>query len=142
MRGDAFIHFVSGIRRVNIRLGVLLLIPKSLQIPKEVRIEYCLKKFEHFSPRPLKRFKCLKCGHHNESYRGRPTYIRCGQKDTDYMEEDFSNENKCSNCLENHPAFSKTCNIYKREKEIIELKYRRNIKFLEEWKIDECYVKI
>ena len=31
MRGDAFIHFVSGSRRVNIRLGVLLLIPKSLQ---------------------------------------------------------------------------------------------------------------
>ena len=32
MRGDAFIHFVSGSRRVNIRLGVLLLIPKSPQI--------------------------------------------------------------------------------------------------------------
>ena len=29
MRGDAFIHFISGSRRVNIRLGVLLLIPKS-----------------------------------------------------------------------------------------------------------------
>ena len=29
MRGDAFIHFVSGSRRVNIRLGILLLIPKS-----------------------------------------------------------------------------------------------------------------
>ena len=33
MRGDAFIHFVSGSRRVNIRLGVLLLIPKSPQVP-------------------------------------------------------------------------------------------------------------
>ena len=32
MRGDAFIHSVSGSRRVNIRLGVLLLIPKSPQI--------------------------------------------------------------------------------------------------------------
>ena len=29
MRGDAFIHFVCGSRRVSIRLGVLLLIPKS-----------------------------------------------------------------------------------------------------------------
>ena len=34
MRGDAFIHFVSGSRRVNIRLGVLLLILKSPHIPK------------------------------------------------------------------------------------------------------------
>ena len=31
MRGDAFIHFVCGSRRINIRLGVLLLIPKSPQ---------------------------------------------------------------------------------------------------------------
>ena len=34
MRGDAFIHFVCGSRRVNIRLGVLLLIPKSPHIPR------------------------------------------------------------------------------------------------------------
>ena len=33
MRGDAFIHFLWGSRRVNIRLGVLLLIPKSPQVP-------------------------------------------------------------------------------------------------------------
>ena len=32
MRGDAFIHFVCGSRRVNIRLGVSLLIPKSPHI--------------------------------------------------------------------------------------------------------------
>ena len=32
MRGDAFIHFVCGSRRVNIRLGILLLIPKSPHI--------------------------------------------------------------------------------------------------------------
>ena len=32
MRSDAFIHFVCGSRRVNIRLGVLLLIPKSPQL--------------------------------------------------------------------------------------------------------------
>ena len=36
MRGDAFIHFVSGSRRVNIRLGVLLLIPKSQQILRRI----------------------------------------------------------------------------------------------------------
>ena len=40
MRGDAFIHFVCGSRRVNIRLGVLLLIPKSPQVIKhEKKIE-------------------------------------------------------------------------------------------------------
>ena len=43
MRGDAFIHFVSGSRRVNIRLGVLLLIPKSPQIFKKTinMVNFC-----------------------------------------------------------------------------------------------------
>ena len=36
MRGDAFIRFVCGSRRVNIRLGVLLLIPKSPQVMLEL----------------------------------------------------------------------------------------------------------
>ena len=45
MRGDAFIHFVCGSRRVNIRLGVLLLIPKSPQIPNgKKRNDACVKK--------------------------------------------------------------------------------------------------
>ena len=43
MRGDAFIHFVCGSRRVNIQLGVLLLIPKSPQI-KRVEMKYFLEK--------------------------------------------------------------------------------------------------
>ena len=40
MRGDAFIHFVSGSRRVNIRLGVLLLIPKSPHLYVKEQTEY------------------------------------------------------------------------------------------------------
>ena len=43
MRGDAFIHFVSGSRRVNIRLGVLLLIPKSPQRYETARIKGTFK---------------------------------------------------------------------------------------------------
>ena len=35
-----------------------------------------------------------------------------------HMKEDCPNQNKCSNCLENYPTFSRTCNIYKREMEI------------------------
>ena len=38
MRGDAFIHFVSGSRRVNIRLGVLLLIPKSPHMSEVLKL--------------------------------------------------------------------------------------------------------
>ena len=41
MRGDAFIHFVCGSRRVNIRLGVLLLIPKSPHIKRQHSFAHC-----------------------------------------------------------------------------------------------------
>ena len=41
----------------------------------------------------------------------------------------------------NCPAFSRTCNIHNREKEITEVKYRRNIAFWEARKIVQCYMK-
>ena len=45
MRGDAFIHFVCGSRGVNIRLGFLLLIPKSPQVSPPV----CSEKYSEYS---------------------------------------------------------------------------------------------
>ena len=44
MRGDAVIHFVCGSRRVNIRLGVLLLIPKSPQYTEHDEIGHATSK--------------------------------------------------------------------------------------------------
>ena len=35
---------------------------------------------------------------------------KCGQKIPDHIEEDCANATKCSNCQENHSAFSRTCN--------------------------------
>ena len=56
------------------------------------------------------------------------------------MGEEFPNETKGSNCQENHCTFSRTCNIYKREKEIMKVKYRKII-CLEARKIMETYIK-
>ena len=43
LRGDVFIHFVYGSRRVNIRLGVLLLIPKSPRMSNCLKLSYALR---------------------------------------------------------------------------------------------------
>ena len=45
MRGDAFIHFVCGSRRVNIRLGALLLIPKSPHMTSRWPLPLLLRPF-------------------------------------------------------------------------------------------------
>ena len=51
------------------------------------------------------------------------------QVDSDHAKEYCSIENKGSNCQEDHLEFLRFCCIYNREKEIIEIKYKRNISF-------------
>ena len=47
---------------------------------------------------------------------------------------------KCANCHEEHPAFSRSCAIYKKEKAIMFIKHTKNIPFPEERKIVESYM--
>ena len=47
---------------------------------------------------------------------------------------------KCANCHEEHPAFSRSCAIYKKEKDIMFIKHTKNIPFPKGRKIVESYV--
>ena len=47
---------------------------------------------------------------------------------------------KCANCHEEHPAFSRSCAIYKKEKEIMFIKHTKDIPFPEARKIVERYM--
>ena len=47
---------------------------------------------------------------------------------------------KCTNCHEEHPSFSRSCAIYKKEKEIMFIKHTKNIPFPEARKIVESYM--
>ena len=53
------------------------------------------------------------------------------------MEEDCSNRTNCPNCQKNNLGFVKKKIILKRVNEIMKVKYRRNITFLEARKIVE-----
>lgn len=99
--------------------------------PKEIKIGYINEKVEPYIPSPLRCYKCQKYGHHREACRGHETCGKCGLREPSHTESECPNEAKCPNCLENHPAFSKTCKIYKKEKEITEMKYKENISFPE-----------
>ena len=81
-------------------------------MPKEIRIGYTIERVEQYIPAPLRCFKCQNFGHHKEICRGRQV---CGERDPDHMENKCENI-KCTNCHEEHPAFSRTCGIYKEEK--------------------------
>ena len=112
-----------------------------LTIRKEVKIGYYLERVEDYIPAHLSYFKCQRYGHHSESCRGRPTCRRFSQRKPNIMEEDCPTESKCSNCQENHSAFSRSCGICKREREIMEEECWRNATFLEARNMIESYLK-
>ena len=94
-------------------------------IPKEVKIGYCLKRVKQHIPPPPRCFKCQKYGHHTEAYRRRLTCVKCSEKELHHAEEVCSNEMKCPNSRLDHPAYSRSCDIYKRE-EILEVKHKKS----------------
>ena len=113
----------------------------SPKFSRKEKLDIALKEWSNTSQHPLKCFKCHKYGQHRQSCRRRQTCARCGDKDPDYMEEDCSNEIKCPNCRQNHPAFSRSCDIYKRGKEILKIKHKRKITFLKTRRILGSYVR-
>ena len=51
------------------------------------------------------------------------------------IEEDCLKETRRANCRQNHPVYARSCESYKKEKEILEVKHKRNVFFLEARKI-------
>ena len=108
-------------------------------IPKEIRIGFTIERVEQYIPTPLRCFKCQKFGHHKEICRGRQVCGKCGERDPDHMENEC-NSIKCANCHEEHPAFSRGCAIYEKEKEIMFIKHTKNIPFPDTRTIVEIYM--
>ena len=54
---------------------------------------------------------------------------------SDHIEHSCNNTIKCANCQGNHPADSRDCMVWKREKEVNQIKYTNNISFPEARKI-------
>ena len=61
--------------------------------------------------------------------RGQQTCAKCGEKDLNHMAEDCLKEIRCSNCQQGHPAYARSCDIDKKEKEIVEVKPKMNVSF-------------
>ena len=62
-------------------------------------------------------------------------YVKSAESGSDHIELTCSNPIKCANCQSDHPADSRNCLVWKREKEINTIKYTQNISFPEARKI-------
>ena len=90
---------------------------------------------EQYIPAPLRCFKCQKIWTPQEACRGRHTCAKCREKDPNHVEKDCLKEIRCENYRQDHPACARSCDVYKKEKEILEVKHKWNVSFLEARKI-------
>ena len=137
---------VTNIKRISIRKGeeriqpyIYILTFNKPQTPKEVKIGYFLERIEQYIPAPLRCFKCQKFGHHREACRERQACSKCGEKDPDHAEEDCLKIIRCANCKD-HQTYARTCTVFQKEKEIIEVKHKRNVSFLKARRIVGSYM--
>ena len=138
---------VTNIKRICIRKGeqriqtnTYILTFNKPRTPKVVKIGYCFERVEQYVPAPLRYFKCQKFGHHWEACRRRQIFAKCSEKDLDHAEKDCLKEIQCANGRQDHPAYARTCAVYQKEKEIIELKHKRDFSFLEARRIVGSYM--
>ena len=72
--------------------------------------------------------------------RGQHTCAKYGEKDLHYVEEDCLKDIWCENYRQDHLANTRSFIVYKKEKEIIDVKHKRNLSFLEARKIVGSYM--
>ena len=120
------------IRRNNTEIATkhLILTFSSTTLPENLETGYVKLHVRPYIPNPRRCFKCQRFGHGSQSCRGQLTCAKCGTTghSTDHRKND---EFHCANCDGSHPAYSRSCAAWKKEKEIITVKVKENITFRE-----------
>ena len=106
-------------------------------LPKTIKVAYFRVNVEVYIPNPLRCHQCQIYGHHVDRRSKDPICSKCCQI-AEHLESQCRNEHHCVNCGENHSADSKGCRIWHKEKEILRIKFTRNISFIEERKLVEA----
>ncbi|GBM75086.1 hypothetical protein AVEN_197445-1 [Araneus ventricosus] len=131
---------VSHVRRISIRRDGQLLHTKHLILtfdsailPENIKAGYMRLSVRTYIPNPLRCFKCQRFGHSKTSCRGTLTCARCAE--VGHESTDCTRTEKCVNCKGEHTSFSRNCIAWKRKKEIISTKIKKQISYPEARKL-------
>ena len=108
-------------------------------LPKQLKVAFLRVSVDPYIPNPLRCYACQVFGHHENKCHREEICANCGQAKHSADETDCKRPPKCFNCKEDHPANSRQCQAWHTEKEILKVKYTRNISFPEARKIVESY---
>ena len=108
-------------------------------LPKQLKVAFLRVSVDPYIPNPLRCYACQVFGHHENKCHREEICANCGQPKHSADDTDCKRPPKCVNCKEDHPANSKQCQAWHTEKEILKVKYTRNISFPEARKIVDSY---
>ena len=108
-------------------------------LPKQLKVAFLRVSVDPYIPNPLRCYQCQVFGHHENKCKREQICANCGQPKHSADETDCKRQPKCVNCKEDHPANARECQASHTEKEILKVKYTRNISFPEARKIVDSY---
>ena len=106
-------------------------------LPKKIKAAYLSVNVEVYVPNPLRCYNCQVFGHHEDNCLKKPVCGNCGGEKHCSDVCNCSETAKCANCNGNHPVSSRDCPSWKKEKQILTVKYQRSVTFFEARKIVE-----
>ena len=106
-------------------------------MPKKIKAAYISVNVEVYVPNPLRCYHCQVFGHHESSCNRQKVCANCGEDKHCSDDRNCDKTAKCVNCSGPHPTFSRDCPTWHKEKEILKIKYTRNLSFFEARKINE-----
>ncbi|MES9951107.1 MAG: hypothetical protein ABW118_19285 [Candidatus Thiodiazotropha sp.] len=135
---------VVGVRRIKVRrdgelkpTNTFVLTFSTPDLPSTVNIGYLRERIEVYIPNPLRCYRCQMFGHHEDNCRRSGNCVNCGEPQHTTEDTKCTQQSKCFNCSGNHAANSRDCPSWLKEKEIMRIKYTRNISFQEARQIIE-----
>ena len=112
----------------NIKTNTLFVTFNTPTPPKELKIGYYIVKVQLYIPNPLRCFNCQKFGHSKKFCKSQLACWKCGGEGHDGS-ECTAETTCCLNCKGDHCASSKSCPIWKQEKEIQRIKTERGLSY-------------
>ena len=127
---------VTDVRRINVHRDGFLKTTNTFvftfntpELPTIVKIGFIQAMVDVYVPNPLRCYQCQVYGHHENKCRRQDLCINCGMPEH-CASDQCQRPAKCVNCSGDHPANSKECPQWEKEK-ILKIKCEQNISFPE-----------
>ena len=127
---------VTDVRRITVRrdgvtklTNTYVLTFNSPNLPTVVKIGFIQVKVDVYIPNPLRCYHCQVFGHHENKCGRHAVCCNCGEPEHCAPSGVCDKPAKCVNCSGNHPANSKQCPQWEKEKKILKIKCENNLSF-------------